>query len=305
MKYLLLADVNIPQEYEYLLNANMPMQAILYPVVGLLLILITAIVMAVVIGKQHKYQMLPIFAGATIYAFFNYFLVGIISMYMPVGIVAVYLVLITLLSAFVPFMGRLFFIKLFAKKYNSLSSHLGYGVGIMGMRFIMSALSFVYPILNYSQIKANGIAYYFPADAEADAALEMAKTIEEIVTTNYTYYMLLALITIALLVYSVAVSIPIYAAFRNKKSKAWYAFALGTGAVISGAEVLFNNGIGVIPAILIAIATAGVTVFFAVKMYNELATEEQQEPKEDKNDGGSISKNAHVKIPKFSNLDKL
>ena len=306
MKYLLLADVNIPQGYEHLLNAKMPMQAILYPIVGLLLVLIAAIIIAVVVGKKHKFQMLPLITGATIYMFFNYFLVGIISMFVPAGSMAVYLIVVSLLTAFVPFMGRLFFIKLFAKKYNTLQAHLGYGVGFIGMRCIMNILSFVYPIANYAQLKSNGVAYYFPADAEADAALEMAKTIEEILSTNYSYYMLLALVTISLIVYGFAVSVPIYAAFRNKKSKAWYAFVLGTGFVIAGAEVLFSSNTLAIPAIIVAMITAIVTAFFAVKLYNELLEKEvEEESKDDKKDEGSISKNAHVKIPRFSNLDKL
>lgn len=308
MKYLLLADVNIPKEYEHLLNAKMPMQSILYPIVGLVLVLIATIIIAVVVGKKHGYQLLPLFTGATVFMFFNYFLVGIISMFVPAGSTAVYLIVVSLLTAFVPFMGRLFFIKLFAKKHNTLKDHLGYGVSFVGMRAVMNILTFVYPIANYAQLKSNGVAYYFPADAKAEDALEMAKTIEEILNTNYTYYMLLALVTIALVVYGFAVSVPIYVAFRNKKSKAWYAFALGTGAVISVAEVLFSNNLYAIPAIIVAIITAIVTAYFAIKLYNELMTEESEESedsKEDKKNEGSISKNAHVKIPRFSNLDKL
>lgn len=305
MNNLFLTDVYIPKGYEFLLNAEMPHAAVIYPVIGLLMVLVVAIIMAVIVGKKHKMEILPIFAGATIYMFFGYFIVGIISMFVPAGNAALYIAIVSLLTGFIPFMGRLFFIKMFAKKHNKLSSHLGYGVGFMGMRTLMNLLTFVYPILYYTQINQNGVAAYFPKDAEEDVALEMAQTLEQILKTNYTHYILFALITIALIVYGLSVSMPMYAAFTGRKGKSWYGFALGTGIVIAVAEVLYSSEMFVIPAIIIALVVAGVTAFFAIKLYMELAGDEPEEPKNDKPEEGSITKNAHTKIPKFSNLDKL
>lgn len=305
MKNLFLTDVYIPKGYEFLLEAEMPHAAVIYPVIGLLMVLILAIVMAVVVCKKHRMEILPIFAGATIYMFFGYFVVGIVSMFIPAGNMPLYITFVSLLTAFVPFMGRLFIIKMFAKKHNNVASHLGYGVGFMGMRTLMNLLTFVYPILYYSQINKYGISAYFPKDAKEDAALEMAQTLEQILKTNYTHYILFALITIALIVYGLAVAMPIYAAFRGRKSKGWYGFALGMGVIIAVAEVLYSNDVLVIPSIIIALIAAGVTVFFAIKLYGELSKDEPEEPKAEDTEEGSISKNAHTKIPKFSNLDKL
>ena len=305
MKDLLLTDVYIPQGYEYLLDEKMPNAALSFPLVGLILVLIAGIAMSVMVGKKHKLEMLPVFAGATIFMFFNYFIVGLVTMFMPKGNVALFMALTSMLTAFVPFMGRLFFIKMFAKKYNRLKSHLGYGVGIMCMRGLMNLLTFIYPILYYTQINKNGVAAYFPADAKEETALEMAKNLKEILETEYSQYMLFALITIALMVYAIAATMPIYVAFKGKKSKLWYVFALGMGLVVSLAEVLYSNNILVIPSIIMAMVAAGVTAFFAIKLYKELAEEEKEEPEENNNDNGSISQNARVKIPKFSNLDKL
>ena len=305
MKNLFLTDVYIPKGYEYLLEAEMPHAAVIYPVVGLVMVLIVAIIMAVVVAKKHKMEILPIFAGATIYMFFGYFVVGIVSMFIPAGNLAIYIAIVSLLTAFVPFMGRLFFIKMFAKKHNNLASHLGYGVGFMGMRTLMNLLTFVYPILYYSQINRYGISAYFPKDAEEDAALEMAQTLEQILKTNYTHYILFALITIALIVFGLSVSMPMYAAFTGRKSKSWYGFALGMGVIVAVAEVLYSSEVFVVPAVIIALVAAGVTAFFAIKLYMELSVNEPEEPKEDKPEEGSITKNAHTKIPKFSNLDKL
>ena len=305
MKNLFLTDVYIPKGYEFLLDAEMPHAAVIYPVVGLVMVLIVAIIMAVMVAKKHKMEILPIFAGATIYMFFGYFVVGIVSMFIPAGNIAVYIAVVSLLTAFVPFMGRLFFIKMFAKKHNNLASHLGYGIGFMGMRALMNLLMFVYPILYYSQINQNGIAAYFPADAEEDVALEMAQTLEQILKTNYSHYILLALITVALIVFGLAVSMPIYAAFTGRKSKSWYGFALGMGVVVAVAEVLYTNEVLVVPAIILALVASGVTAFFAIKLYIELAANEPEETKDDNDEAGSITKNAHTKIPKFSNLDKL
>lgn len=305
MKNLFLTDVYIPKGYEFLLEAEMPHAAVIYPVVGLLMVLAVAIIMAVVVCKKHKMEILPIFAGATIYMFFGYFVVGIVSMFIPAGNMALYIAIVSLLTAFVPFMGRLFFIKMFARKHNSLASHLGYGVGFMGMRTLMNLLTFVYPILYYAQINKNGIAAYFPADAKEDVALEMAQTLEQILKTNYTQYILFALITISLIVYGFSVAMPIYAAFKGRKSKGWYGFALGMGIIIAATEVLYSSDVFVIPAIIISLVAAGVTAFFAIKLYNELSVEEPEEPNTDGTEEGSITKNAHTKIPKFSNLDKL
>lgn len=300
--FALLTDVSIPEGYEYLLDKTMPFTALSYSIVSILLMIAVMVVGSIIIRKKYKGSFITLFSGVSIYMLFNYFLAAIISAFIPDFNIAFNIILTALVSSFLPFMGRLVIIKLFSRQYTGLKEHLSYGLGIMDMKAITTLLVFIVPIANYIQINQNGVAALFPAELEAEVALERAKSIVTMFEYDYSQCMLMAIISIAMMVHYVAISIPIYAAFTGKKSKGWFAFAFGTSFLAALGDVMFNNDVLGLVAILLVVVVAGVNVYFAVKLYKELGDDE--ETPQDTN-SGDISRYAHTKIPKFNNLDKL
>lgn len=303
MKNLFLTDTSIPEGYEYLLDVKLPSTALSYSIAGIIVIIMVMIALTILTRKKEKSSLVCICGGISIFALFNYFLVMIVNMFVPTFNVVLYMVLSALIASVLPFIGRLLVIKLFARKYNGLKEHLGYGVGIMEMKAITSIFVLFVPIFNYIQIADLGVAYFFPKDLSEEIALKQAESLVEMLKFDYSQCMLMMLISLGIMVYQLAVSLPIYAAYSGKKSKGWYAFALGTSFLVALCECLYNNDIFVIPSILITLVIAGVSVYFAVKLYKEIKpTEPVEEVKKESDD---IGKNAHVKIPRFQNLDKL
>lgn len=301
--FALLTDVSIPKGYEYLLDKKMPFTALLYSVVAILLLIAVMVIVSIIVRKKEKGNFITLFSGVSIFMLFNYFLSAIISAFIPSNNMALYLILTALISSFLPFMGRLIIIKLFSRQYTGLKDHLGYGLGIMDMKALTTALVFVAPIANYIQINSYGVANFFPADLEAEAAMLRVENLLEMLKYDYSQCMLMALISIGMMFHYLAISLPIYAAYTGKKSKGWFAFALGSSFLVALGDVMYNNNVLAIPGIILVIIVAGVNVYFAIKLYKEL--EDSDEEESSQSSSGDISRYAHTKIPKFNDLDKL
>lgn len=303
MRNLFLTDTPIPAGYEYLLDARMPLASLILSIVGLVLILGSLAAMIIVLAKKHKSSFLTIFLGVFIYGIFNILLVYFLTAFAPSKNVVVQLIYGALIASAIPLLGRILVIKLCSQQYYKLGDHFGYGVGNAIMKSVMSIISLATPIVNYCYINKYGIAYFFTSDMESDAALEMAKSIVTVLEYDYVQCVLMAIVTISVMVYGLAITLPIYAAFTGKKSKGWFGFVFGTSFLITLGEGMFNNDVLVIPSIIIVAAVAALSVYFALKLYKEVVNDkEEDKPKKESSD---ISKNAHVKVPRFKDLDKL
>lgn len=301
--FALLTDVSIPKGYEYLLDKTMPFTALSYSVVSMLLLAAVMVGVSIFVRKKQKGSFVTLFSGVSIFMLFNYFLAAIISAFIPKMNTALYILLSALVSAVLPFVARLVVIKIFSRQYTGLKEHLGYGLGIMDMKAITTILIFVTPIANYIQINSYGVANFFPSELEAEVALGRAENLVTMFEYNYSQCILMALISIGMMLHYVAVSLPIYAAFEGKNRKRWFAFALGSSFLVSLGDVMYNNDVLAIPAIILVLLVAGVSVYFAVKLYKELGDSDEEETSQ--SNSGDISRYAHTKIPKFNNLDKL
>ena len=301
--FALLTDVSIPKGYEYLLDKTMPFTALSYSIVSMLLLAAVMVGVSIFVRKKQKGSFVTLFSGVSIFMLFNYFLAAIISAFIPKMNTALYILLSALVSAVLPFVARLVVIKIFSRQYTGLKEHLGYGLGIMDMKAITTILIFVTPIANYIQINSYGVANFFPSELEAEVALGRAENLVTMFEYNYSQCILMALISIGMMLHYVAVSLPIYAAFEGKNRKRWFAFALGSSFLVSLGDVMYNNDVLAIPAIILVLLVAGVSVYFAVKLYKELGDSDEEETSQ--SNSGDISRYAHTKIPKFNNLDKL
>ncbi len=303
MKNLFLADTSIPEGYEYLLEENLPVNALVYSIIGMVLIFIAMVALVVVIRNKEKGSVACLCAGVSIFLVFNFLLVMVFNIFIPSTSFGVYILITSLIASVIPFGGRALFTLLLSKKYDTIKDHFGYGLGIMGAKAVSSIFTLFVPVLNYIQIKNLGVEYFFPETLSADIAKEQALDLVEMLEFDYSQCIFMMLISVAIMVGHVALTMPIYAAGNGGKSKGWYGFGLGGTFLLTVCECLFNNDVFAIPSVFISIVISGVMVFFAIKLYKELKAAEEGKAAEKTSD--DISRNAHTKIPKFKDLDKL
>lgn len=303
MKNLFLADTSIPKGYEYLLEETLPLNAIVYSIIGMVLIFAAMVALVVLIRNKEKGSIVCLIAGVSFFIIFDFLLVMVVSMFIPAMNLGVYLIISSLIASVIPLVGRVLFTMLLSKKYDTMKDQFGYGLGIMGARAIASMFTLFVPILNYIQIENLGVGYFFPENLTEDIALEQAESLIEMLEFDYRQCIFMMLISVSIMVSHVAMTIPIYAACNGGKSKGWYGFALGGCFLLTICEGLFNNDIFAIPSAFIAVAIAVGIVFIAVKLYKELKPNEEKQS--EKKAADDISKNARTKIPKFKDLDKL
>lgn len=292
----------LPEGYEYLAKETPSITMLTFPIVAMIVIAIIAIVLTVIIGKKHKIVGICTFAGVSIFMLFNYFIVMILTMFIPRGVESLYYVLAALMATLVPFMGRMIIIKFFSRQQNTFSSHISYGVGIMDMKAVVSLLTLLIPITNYSQLKKYGVEYFFDVEESIEMAKARAVNFKNIFEMDYSQYMFVMLMVIGVMLYSIAISVPLYAAYNGKKGKSWYGFAFGMGFLVNLSETLYNNGKFVIPSVIFMLIVSIATAVISFKLYKTLSFEKEEKVVVQKED---IAKNAHVKIPKFKDLDKL
>ena len=292
----------LPEGYEYLAKETPSITMLTFPIVAMVVIVAIAVALTVMIGKRHKIVGICTFAGVSIFMLFNYFLVMILTIFIPKGIESLYYVLAALMATLVPFMGRMIIIKFFSRQQNTFSSHISYGVGIMDMKALVTLLTLVIPITNYSQLKKYGVEYFFNVEESAEMAIARAENFKAIFDMDYSQYMFVMLMTVGVMLYNIAISVPLYAAYNGKKGKSWYGFAFGMGFLVNLSETLYNNDKYVIPAVIFMLIVSISTAVVCYKLYKTLSFEKEERVVVQKED---IAKNAHTRIPKFKDLDKL
>ena len=303
MKNLFLTDTSIPKGYEYLLEETLPTSAIVYSVIGMVLIFAAMVAMVILVRNKEKGSIVCMIAGVSFFIIFDFLLVMVAGIFISSLNFGAYLVLSSLIASVIPLVGRVLFTILLSRKYDTMKDQFGYGIGIMGVKAVASIFTLFVPVMNYIQIENLGVGYFFPPELTEEIANEQAESLIEMLEFDYRQCILMMLISVSVMVSYVAFSVPIYAACNGGKSKGWYGFALGGYFLLAVCECLFNNDVFNIPAVFIAVAIACGIVFIAVKLYKELKPDEEK--KENKKTEESISKNARTKIPKFKDLDKL
>ena len=292
----------LPEGFEDLAKMTPSITMLTYTIAAMVVVVLIAAILTVIIGKKHKLVPICTFAGVSIFMLFNFFVVMILTMFIPRTSMALYIILTALMSTLVPFMGRMIVIKAFSRQQNTFASHISYGVGIMDMKAVVSLLTFLIPITNFYQLNKYGVEYFFDVEETAEIAIARAENFRDILNYDYSQYMFVMLMVIGVMLYSVSISVPLYAAYTGQKGKFWYGFAFGMGFLVNVAECMYNNEMFVIPSVIFMLIVSIATAVISFKLYKTLSFEKEEKVVIQKED---IAKNAHVKIPKFKDLDKL
>lgn len=285
------------------LSRTVPRSTIMCAIIGLLVIFAAGIIMFFWMRKRRRVSGFGFFGGIATYMTFYYLAVnavaGLIVRFIGSSYMAV--LVLALAASALPILGRLLTMKMFSYKMNKVGDALSFGVGIMAAEGLVSAVNLFMVYISANTVNKVGIEELLSDAATQEEFNELWRSVFEII--NYSPMVMIGLVVSALscMVFHIAVSVPLFAAYQQRISKGFYTFCIGTYFAIrlfiymTSAKYL-NEVLGMF------LAAAGSALFAvtAVRIYKMFyKDEEKDEPK--KGNGGPAKK----KIPRFENLSKL
>lgn len=292
----------VPEGYD--LADTVPRSTIMTAIIGMLVILAAGIVLFLWVRKRQKINGFGFFGGIATYMTFYYLGVSVIANLIVNFMGSSYLsvLVLALTAAAVPILGRLLTMKMFSVKMNRSADALSFGVGIMASECLVSAINLFMVYISANTVNKTGIEQIL-ADAETQEQFEQVlKSVFEIIEYKPMVLVGLTVNAIACMIFHIAVSVPLFAAYQQKISKGFYTFCIGTYFAIR--LFIYMTGAGFLNEILGMVLVAGGSALFAATSMRIYKTfyqdEEKDEPK--KSGGGAPGKK---KIPRFENLSKL
>lgn len=301
----------MPEGYD--LTATVPRTAILTAIISLVAIIAVIIVLFAFVKKKAKITLAGILAGIGTYALFYYMAInGIVNVLFATLMknFADNPVAVTLFAGVfcgtIPILGRMLIMKLFPTSSNYCRDTLGMGVGIMGAEGAMAAVNMFFAVITSNTINKVGLQTLLDNELAAEGATQ--ETVErllanarDIIDYKPSAYIYVAIICVAMMVFHIAASVPLHAAFKGVVSKAWYSITIGSFVVIQLVKFAGESGLisPIVRAIIIIVAVAAFS-YFAIKMFKDNFMDEQppEQPKKPVEQGPK-------KMPKFENLSNL
>lgn len=304
-------EFTLPDELQYILNATVSRTAATVAIVSMLLVFTALVVFIVLIRKKQKGPMFGIFGGAATYLIFYYFasntIVNLLFM-IPVlkanvEVKALVIPISAVINALIPVLGRILTMKVFAFRCTKVGDQLSFGIGIMATEAVVVIANLFLNIIVYTSLAKTGIAEMLSGAETQEAYLEMAKEVDDMLSYDPMLFFLQAIRTISYMIFHVALTIPLFAAFQNKVSKAWYAGSFGAYLVLN--VLRFLRSYGILPETVEAVITMLFTAAFSYVvyvMYKKLYKDEERAGrKEEPVKNGSISGAAKKRMPKYIN----
>ena len=285
-------------------NTGINSSVIICTVIGILTVIASFVVFLVFIRKRHKGTFFTYIGGVSTALLF-YVTGGSISNVIlnlfpksASSSTAVCIITAVIVSSLMAWGGRLIAIKLFERRMDKISSSFSMGLGIMTVEAISKIIT----------LFANLIIFYTINDLGCKELLNRANGQDDFVTTldllketqaiTGTQMIVAAVVTIIFMLFHIAMSVPMFAAFKKQISKVHLAICYGVFVLIETLIYMNNYKIinqAVYVALLILLAVG--FILYVMRIYNEYykaeAFEKQQKDEE------------HKKMPRFGNLSNL
>lgn len=327
------AELKLPEGFD--LEAIVPRATIATSIVALVLMLGAIIALFFIVWKKQKGTLFGLLGGICAYVMFFNMGVSAVGTILSVTLLRA-IPDSVILSSFIagiifgtiPILGRMLLMKLFNANMKYVRDGLSHGVGIMGSEGALGVINFFGAMITGNTVNATGVKqllnnaltdakipmadisefFSFKAitvpESVAKSVGQLADVITETVTYNPSTYIFIMLTTIGFMVFHIASSVPLYAAYKNDEPKYWYGITMGVFTVINIIKVL--NGNGTIPyvlgVILVILVVAGYS-YFALKMYNKHYKDEKPVDPTPMRRGNAPTEKK--KMPKFENLSNL
>ncbi|MCM1308522.1 MAG: YhfC family glutamic-type intramembrane protease [Butyrivibrio sp.] len=293
----------VPEGYD--LSGTVPRSTIMTAIIGMLVIFAAGVILFMLVKKREKINGFGFFGGIATYMTFYYLGVSVVANLILKFMGSTYLsiLVLALTAAAIPIFGRMLTMKMFSYKMNKAADSLSFGVGIMASEGLVSAINLLMVYVSANTVNKTGVEELLSSAETQEEFEEILKSIYEIIEYKPEVIAGLAVSAIACMVFHIAVSVPLFAAYQNKISKGFYAFCIGTYFAIR--LFIYMAGSGFLNVILNMVLVVAGSALFAVtsfRIYNIFYKDEEKDPP-----GGGKAQNGQVKkkIPRFENLSKL
>jgi len=289
-------------------------------IIGIVVILAFVVATIIFIRKKQKGNGFGILGGVITYISFNYFapslLINLIFVYSPfkkyadsvnkvIVSTAAFIIVYTLSTAFLAVLGRMLANKVFAYRLKSFGEGFSFGQGIAYTQaaFTMSSLfQLVSPMII---INRSGLETLVSGAKDQEAATKMLDSAMELIGYKTSAIVMLTIVAVLFVIYQLAITIPMYAAYQKKIHKGYYGMVLGSYIVIEAIQYMAERKVinVIVQLIATAVVVAAIT-YVCIRIYNKCYKDEERDLDKEKED--RIKKmTAAKKIPRFENLSNL
>lgn len=320
----------------YNMAATVPTSRLVFTIIGLVLLFAAIIAVVVLVTRKQKGNGFGILGGIATYLVFFYFTISIVITVLfsftplkkyvlkgddgttTITSTAVFVLVYTLVTALIPIAGRWMSNKAFGYRMTSFGQNLSFGLGIACTQavFTMSTLfqmcaSMV--IINRSGLETlvsgiilkNENGQYMVTEGMTAKAYSTLDTAMDLINFKTSAILLLSIVAILILIYQVAITVPLYAAHQKKIPMGWYGMVYGTYILIQGAQYLAErkviNEFAQFGIVLVVVAA---TTYFCYKQYMKFYKSEERDIKKEKEEMRKKLQGTK-KIPRFENLSNL
>lgn len=285
------------------ISRTVPRSTIMCAIIAMLVVLAVGVMLFFWIKKRERVNGFGFFGGIATYMTFYYLGVSVIANLIVrfLGTSYLTLLLLALVAAGLPMLGRVLAMKMFAYKMNKVADSLSFGVGIMASEGLMSIVNFFMIYISANTVNKVGVEQLLADAATQEEFNDMIASVLDIIDYEPVVIIGLVVTGISCMVFHLASSVPLFAAYQGKLSKGFYVFTAGTYFAMrlfmymTSARFL-NQIFGMI---LVALGAALFTVT-SVRIYKTCYKDEEKDGPQKK--GGEPAKK---KIPRFENLSKL
>lgn len=305
----------------YNMAAKAPNINIVFGIIGLVLLFAAIIAVIVVIKRKHNGSGFALFGGIATYLVFNYFTVSIVITLLFSGPLkrfvdktdtsttitstGIFILVYTIVGSIIPILGRMLSNKSFAYRVKTFGQNFSFGQGIACTQAVFTMSTLFQMVASMVIINRSGLETLVSgAKTQADADMMMESAMDLI---NFKTYALVVLIITALIliVYQLAITIPLFALSEHKIKGGWYGMIFGSYLAIEAFRYMCERElINEIAQFLLTLAVVAVVTYFCHQIYKKLyKSEERDLDKEKEERDKKIA--AAKKMPKFENLSNL
>lgn len=293
----------IPEGYD--IGSTVPRSTIMTAIIGMLVILAAGIILFMWLRKRERINGFGFFGGVATYMTFYYLGVSVVANLIVkfMGSSYISILVLALTAAAVPILGRMLTMKMFSYKMNKVADSLSFGAGIMASEGLVSAINLLMVYISANTVNKTGVEQLLSSAETQEEFDSVLQSIFEIIEYKPAVIIGLAVSAIACMVFHIAVSVPLLAAYQEKISKGFYAFCIGTYFAIR--LFIYMAGSGFLPVILNMVLVVGGSALFAVTAFRIYKIFYKDEEKDAPKKGRGPSEPGKKKIPRFENLSKL
>lgn len=305
----------------YNMAAKAPNANVVFGIIGIVLLFAAIIAVIVVIKRKHFGSGFALFGGIATYLVFNYFTGSIIATLLFSGPLkgyvlkeggnttitssGIFILVYTFIGSVIPILGRMLSNKSFAYRVKTFGQNFSFGQGIACTQAVFTMSTLFQMVASMVIINRSGLETLVSgAKTQADANMMLDSAMDLI---NYKTYALVVLIITALIliVYQLAITVPLFALSEHKIKGGWYGMVFGSYIAIEAFHYMCERKvINEIVQFLLTAVVVAVVSYFCYKIYVKFyKSEERDLDKEKEERDKKIA--AAKKMPKFENLSNL